>query len=267
MPVRQSDEYWGTIAGTMDLPLVEVAELTGKTAEQIKYARRSVRTGRLPQGAGGWSDDELELIRMAPHLTASQLADRLPGRSMQAVKKKRTEMGAASSAGGGHKNNPASVGRRTLLAKSCTTCGLVLPGAWFPWRSGPRTWASECRSCNALRNSAAIAEGRRENGNRGNIRRQTVTLSDISRKGVAYTSEDMTVLSNPDLTTLQKALLLRRTYYGTTCAVSRFGFSSEPQHVGDPERDQWIIDNPNSARLEEIAEMMAKGNRERRDTP
>jgi len=54
------------------------------------------------------------------------------------------------------------------------------------------------------------------------------------------------------MTLLQKALTLHRTYGATANACSKGGHKSKVG-LGDPERDQWMIDNPNLDRLEEIA--------------
>lgn len=58
------------------------------------------------------------------------------------------------------------------------------------------------------------------------------------------------------MTALQKALILRRTYAATRTACRANGFKS---HVGlgDPERDQWIIDNPNAGNVDDIAAALA----------
>ena len=63
--------------------------------------------------------------------------------------------------------------------------------------------------------------------------------------GQPYTDEDHKVLSDQDLTLLQKALRLGRSYAAVRSMCMRSGYRS---HVGlgDPERDQWKIDNPNA---------------------
>lgn len=68
------------------------------------------------------------------------------------------------------------------------------------------------------------------------------------RKGQPWLEVDHKILADPDYTLTEKALLLERTYAGVQRACSANGYRS---HVGkgDPERDQWIIDNPNLAKV------------------
>jgi hypothetical protein len=56
---------------------------------------------------------------------------------------------------------------------------------------------------------------------------------------------------NPDMTRMQKALLLHRTYLSIAGKCQSLGYMSKAS-LGDPERDQWMIDNPNLDRLDEI---------------
>jgi hypothetical protein len=66
-----------------------------------------------------------------------------------------------------------------------------------------------------------------------------------------WTEDDYKTLADPDLTAFQKALVLKRTYTSVHSAVARMGFKSKVG-LGDPERDQWLIDNPNADRVDEI---------------
>jgi hypothetical protein len=63
------------------------------------------------------------------------------------------------------------------------------------------------------------------------------------------------------MTILQKALTLRRTYTAVAVKCSREGVKSVVG-LGDPERDQWLIDNPNADRLDEITASLAVETRE-----
>lgn len=87
-------------------------------------------------------------------------------------------------------------------------------------------------------------------------RLQALTLACASRHRQPWMESDFKVLANPDMTILQKALTLGRSYMAAQSACSANGFKS---HVGlgDPERDQWIIDNPNAGNVDDIAASLA----------
>jgi len=83
-----------------------------------------------------------------------------------------------------------------------------------------------------------------------------MTLEAAENHRKPWLESDMTTLSDPSLTLLEKALALKRTYLGTAQAAIKNGFKSK-YGAGDPEREQWLIDNPNMDRLESIAEQVA----------
>jgi len=80
---------------------------------------------------------------------------------------------------------------------------------------------------------------------------QALTIPGASQAGQPWIEADFAVLQDPDMTILQKARALHRTYNATSTACTRSGFKSLVG-LGDPERDQWLIDNPNSDRFDEI---------------
>jgi hypothetical protein len=61
----------------------------------------------------------------------------------------------------------------------------------------------------------------------------------------------MEVLADDGLTNFAKALKLGRTYQSVRNAVQRNGYTSAVG-LGDPANEQWLIDNPNAGRVEEI---------------
>jgi hypothetical protein len=207
-----------------------------------------------------WDAAEIQFIIENPQMTARQMVEHLPGRSYAAIKKRRQEMGAATK-----KNSftvsPFSVHGRPLLAKTCTKCGRLLPAKWFRFesRTGGR-WSSACRECASSENRLwrESTDDPTRASRSGNRERQRLSLPTATRRGDEWTSEEMTILADPTLTTLQKAIRTHRTYYGTACALAAFGFASAIEALGSTEEDKWHIDNPNSERIDEI-KMAAEG--------
>jgi hypothetical protein len=74
---------------------------------------------------------------------------------------------------------------------------------------------------------------------------QEITRQQAERHGQPYTESDYEVLADKSLTDFQKALRLKRTYAGAVHARRAAGLKSKPEGLGDPERDVWVIDNPN----------------------
>ena len=247
-PAAHSDEVYGLIAGTMDVPRQEVAADLGWTVDQVKTARSRIRSGWAPVKTG-WTDDEDYIIRSSPLLTARQLTALLPGRAWQSIKKRRSEISALDGLPKhAFRSDPMAPAGRTLIAKTCTACGELRPGTAYRWRSQSKTWRSDCVYCESDR-----TRGNRErsgySSQPGNARRQAVSLTRADRNGQEYTDTDISVLKDATLTTLQKALRIHHSYYATSSAVSRMGFASAPPSLGDPETDVWAINNPNLDRI------------------
>jgi hypothetical protein len=244
-PAPLSDEIYGVIAGTLDHPRSEVADMLGFSVSQVKVARHRIRSGWFPVKFG-WTEDEDYIIASLPLATAREIAAMLPGRGWQAVKKRRSEIGALRGLPKhAFRADPMAPAGRTLVAKTCSSCGELRPGTAFRWRSPSKTWDSHCVYCGSDRVKSYRAKTGWSSSS-GGARRQRVSLATAQRKGQEYTAADMAVLGNPTLTVLQKAVRTQHTYYGTSSAVARFGFTSALPALGDPEVDRWFIDNPNA---------------------
>lgn len=135
------------------------------------------------------------------------------------------------------------VGPRTVLAKTCTGCGLFLNGEWFyPVRRGGLVYLNgKCKRCIYAGMHATRAERRSRKGEHEDRERQRISLRSATRTTYEYTDREMQVLAREDLTTLEKALELGRTYFAVRTALRKFGLSHR-QHRNDyPTDHQWRI--------------------------
>jgi len=62
----------------------------------------------------------------------------------------------------------------------------------------------------------------------------------------------MEVLMDPSLTVLEKALKLNRTFMSVANQERLNGFTSRNPNLGNPSEEQWLIDNPNADKFDEI---------------
>lgn len=254
-----TDEEIGFLQEHADWPVPSIAEELGRSRRSIDSARAKLKVGKLGRGIRApWSPDEDSvLIEAGPWITSKQLAAVLPGRSHVAVKRRRVELGLEVLAAGANVM-PQSTAGRPLVAKTCTKCGLLLAGSWFRLTKGrgTREWAAACRKCNAERceknreENPEYRERAKANTRKANKawvdRAQQVTRQHATKNGEPYTELDHKVLADPDLTNLQKALRLGRTYSAVNTMCHNAGHTSRRDGLGDPERDVWVIDNPNA---------------------
>jgi len=243
-----TDEFWGMAQDTMDLPQKEAAAIMGIHWRQVSYMRTCIRRGKTATWARLWREEEDEIILSMRHASTDQIAEVLTTRTRSAIASRRIQIDPDPSRNN-NTFNPFVVGSRPLVAKSCVSCGLVLAGSKFGWLSGQKAWASSCKSCLAAKQREYAKRTGQDTGPASRAR-QAISLPHATRHGQVWTDKDMAILADPNLTILEKALLVNRTYYATTTAVARYGFASAPPEIGDPERDVWIIDNPNEALME-----------------
>jgi len=242
---RYSEDERGYVLDTLDLPLAQVAAHLGRTENAVSAMRSQVRSGHTP-GRAPWSAAEDDTIRLGTKKTASALAKELPGRTEAAIKQRRKVIKVQAETR--HKN-PHRPGNRSLLAKTCRKCGLLLPAGWF--RRGAKAFAIDCKKCesdtafNRQRNSAGLDDSL------SGKRRQAISLLTADRNKFEYTAEDEIVLADKELTVLEKAIVMRRSFFAVRAALFARGIKSS-KVLGDKEIDQWLIDNPNVDRIDEI---------------
>lgn len=199
-----------------------------------------------------WMAEENQIILdFGSRMTSESLAKLLPGRSAKATAEQRRRLGVRGPEPA--QTKVTNIGARPLLAKTCTACGRLLQAEWFgrDTRRGSTSWRSRCRICRGLMEQSshyhnptpAQKERKREASADWIARAQELTRSRATRNNVQYTSKDHEVLSDPDLTILQKALSLGRTYSAVASACLRAGHRSA-YGLGEP-TDLWLIFNPN----------------------
>jgi hypothetical protein len=248
-----TDHEIGFLQDHADWSGQRLADELGRTVRSIKGARHSLKNGTLGgQVKPRWTEDEDAVILDAhPSAPAKAVAKLLPGRSSNAVEVRRRDLGI-----GGQdvvRQRATDIAGRPLVAKTCTRCGLLLAGSWFRFNKATLKWASDCRACASKRVCEANRTERQERPDRGADRSrrllqrmQQVTRERAERHGEPYTEADYETLADTSLTDFQKALRLKRSYSGVKNARRAAGLKSMPQGLGDPERDIWVIDNPNA---------------------
>lgn len=241
-----TDEEIGFLQDHADWTARRLAEETGRSIRAIESTRTRLRRGwagrlqNLP-----WSEDEDHALIEAGHWkTAEALAEDLVGRTPEAIAKRRLQLGLVTARG----LRPSDIAARPLVAKTCLECGQLLAGTWFTFNKKTGIWSATCRHCHSARSSDR-SRSNRDRSNRYSrdsfARANRLTAERATRRGEPYAEADYKVLADPLLTDLQKALRLQRTLAGVTCARKRAGLKSKPDGLGDPERDVWVIDNPN----------------------
>lgn len=246
-----SDAELGFLADRPDWSARRVADALGRTIEAVRLKRQKLRNGWSAK-TDHWTPEEDDIVLATPHLTKEQVAARLIGRTPKAVEGRRAKLvrdRAAVFVGG--RKSPFDVAGRPLIAKTCSTCGLLLTADWFWFNTKTRQWSTYCARCRARQGVGGKQRyhGDRVEQNKRSARaskdvKQALTLPSATRSGQPWLEADHVVLADPDLSIVEKALRLQRSYLAVAHAVSRHGYPSH-KGLGDPDRDQWIIDNPN----------------------
>jgi hypothetical protein len=246
-----TDEELDFIADHPDWTARRISEALGRTTRAVQKKRHKIDQGWTRNVTPWTTDEDRLMLEMGDRCTAAQLAEALPGRTPIAIYNRRRLLGLKVLEP--NELKPQKLGARPLVAKTCTTCGLLLQAEWYRWRPKDRCWSSSCRRCMGNRTGQWFAENPAPRGERSASfvqRMQLLTHPLARRRGEPYTDADQRVLSDPELSLLQKAVRLERTYAGvaTECALN--GYRS---HVGLGEpTDVWVIHNPN---VREVAGM------------
>lgn len=251
-----TDEEMGYVLSTLDRPRQEVAEQIGRSTQTISCMRLKVRRGWV-RSLESWTLAENEILREhAGALSAKGLVKLLPGRSQQSIESQKHKLRIKT--GPAVRNNPRAVGSRTLIARTCTVCGLLLPASWFSIKKRNGGRLSQCRKCSPAQKYAnGTTVKTRRNSREYADKAQALTLETATRKGLEYTESDHAIMSDPTNTALSKALAMNRTYAATATALSANGYKSA-RALGDTLTDQWLIDNPNADRVDEITARLTK---------
>jgi len=254
-----TDDDIGYVMETLDQPVKDVARHLERSIASISSTRSKLKAGWTGPAFLPWTAPEDAVIASMRYATAEEIAAKLPGRSEASVNIRRSKIGAG---GVNYKHkNPHLPGARTVVARTCRSCGLLLPSEWFSrkvtTRQGVST-RSDCRKCLSLATQERVNRNgyvRPDRGDSSDIyrqRAQELTSSLAENNHQDYTEADHKILADPAITSLTKALRLKRTYLATRAACQKFGYVSLTNQLASPEDDQWLIDNPNTDRIEEI---------------
>lgn len=242
-----ADDEFGFLADHEDWTAKAVAEALGRTRGSVEHKRSQLRNGWSPQ-IQDWTPEEDEFLLATPHFTRWQVADKLPGRTPNAVMGRRSHLAQKHGVRFGTSNkDPNTVGSRTLLAKTCPDCGLLLQARWFTFRRARGgKWNTKCVRCEPRGSWRPSATKQAEN-DRTNKRfaaaMHAITRPRAERHGEPWMEADDQTLQDPDLTLLEKALRLERTYGATATRCKAMGYSSK-KGLGDPKHGHWIIRLP-----------------------
>lgn len=258
-----TDEEIGVIDSTMDRPAKEVAERLGRKCDNVYSMRSRIRAGWTRKKEALWTAEEDDILRTkAGRVAIPDIASEL-GRTARATYRRMGIIGVK--AGNGNQRSPFMISNRPLVAKSCTTCGFLLPAEWFNFieTRGMKGWHSSCRKC--LSRKASAHQSRVKKPSDFSLVRAYVAKADALTVPLAvntrkeYTEADHAILSDPELTNLEKALRLGRTYTAVASYVRKSGYKSHRHALGNPEHDKWWIDNPNADRVDEITAALKQG--------
>lgn len=257
-----TDDDIGYLTDNWDRPIAEQAESLGRSFQSVVKVRRKIKDGWVGPQRIPWTEDENEVLRTYVHYTPEQLRKLLPTRTVWAITRQRTLLGAAVRGS----KSPAQPGQRPILAKTCLICGLLLAKSWFPPATNGMTLSSYCKKCHSNKRAewqASLSPERQAEASRKASERasaynrmaQALTVPLAENNNQEYTEADHVVLSDPSRTNLDKALTLKRSYLGVLQAVVNNGYTSRIR-MADPLREQWFINNPNVEKLDEIIQLV-----------
>lgn len=240
-----TDEENGFILDTLGWPIRRVAEQLDRTPHSVQQRRTDLVNGKaMEPKTPPWTAAEEAVIVANPFLSVRDIAVIL-NRSPEAVKIRRSAIRRSANPSVEAKNlNPHKNGSRPLLAKTCIGCGLLLQAKWFT--GNHKGWSKTCTRCQPRGRSPQAYPDRSREFMR---RMQELTLPLATSNNQQWTLADHEVLASQDMTILEKALRLGRTYMATASMCRSSGHKSLVG-LGDPERDQWIIDNPNAIKYQ-----------------
>jgi len=261
--VRQRNSEWsddelGMVQETLSRPAQEVADMLGCSRSSVYGLRSRIRKGWTRKKRELWTSDEDDFIRAnVTNRTVRSIAMDL-GRTERATYRRMGAIGIR--VGRGHGDlDPFFIVDRRVVAKTCLTCGLLLPGEWFrkTKKNGTHGWHSSCRKC-LSRKTIERQKGLDRGYDPARRRRQLQRMKDLTeplatRGRMEYTTTDHEVMRDPDLTVLQKALRLKRTYSAISTQAHRNGYRSKSAVLlSCAEAASWSIDNPNLSRVDQI---------------
>jgi uncharacterized Zn finger protein (UPF0148 family) len=220
-------------------------ELPGRTVVAVRQMRNKLKRGYSPHLKGWTADDDDFLIAsagvighkvMASHLGKPETTVRSRLRWLKEVGRIPGTVGAALHP---YLTDPNVIGGRTLLAKTCPACGLLLDRSRFNWSK--RSWSTVCMACGSKKRRFDYPEEERIRTKAHQKRLQSASMEHAVRSGQRWTEQDVKIISDPDLTLFEKALKTGRSYNSVLYAIRLNGLSKDRSEVG-----VWIIEFPNA---------------------
>jgi len=131
-----------------------------------------------------------------------------------------------------------AIGNRTLVARTCETCGLILGRKHYQKKNN--SWSAKCNSCFSKASREKFGSNIQHHSTE--YVDQSKSLETASRKGQYWTLKELdTVVEaiEAGFTYAEIAILIERSYYSISQAVARFELKN-----GWPTREIWIIQLP-----------------------
>lgn len=251
-----TDEELGYLQDNSDLTARELGRRLGRGMQSVQHKRNQLRNGWSFQREH-WTTEDTDFVRQTPHFTAAQVAHHL-SRSVSSILNRRYLLSRTEGIDFDGAKSPFMIGARRLLARTCPDCGYLLQASWFGFdrtTNGHGAWRTLCRRCRQNRwpakrmpGSHAMRKDGVDSARFAEARLQALTLPRAVNHRAPWLAEHHVILSDPDLTVVEKAIALGRTYQATMSMCSKSGYASR-KGLGDPVNGQWFINNPNAGHL------------------
>lgn len=177
-----------------------------------------------------WTKEEVSIALREDISTADKM--KLLGVSAKAISRVRSRVNKGDVIGDVRFN---AIGR-TVLAKTCVRCGLLMDGKSFyeGKRNGLTYLVPYCRWCHDKHGK------RLDQVDSRHVKNQEISCLTADRKGYPYLQSDHDIASDMSMTVMQKAIAARRTYEGMRTFLFKYGYSH--QILGDKTESQWRIE-------------------------
>lgn len=231
-----------------DDKIPDLARVLGRT-EQAVRGRRSLirrRDGLPARRCERFQQDDLEFIRRNyESMTRTEIAETL-GFTLTKVSRAVWQLGLFSMAKV-PRRNPFEVGSRTLLARTCTQCGILKNAEQFLWKPRPdgdgyRTRASACRSCEASRRRTQYRRNptpQMVTSRSWYSKVQSITVPRAYSKDEPWDQNQDAVIKDTSLPLLIAALRTGRSYASASGRASRLGVKRRKKLV-DADKN-WVV--------------------------
>ena len=192
-----------------------------------------------------WSQQEDYFILDNPELTAAEAGIVLK-RTKRAVSARRHVMRRQEDVSyvfphkNPHRHIPSAVGKRRLVARTCVACGILYDASWFLRRKTKNTYNQQCRSCANRSTSETPVRSHRNNSETLAI----IAKARAVRSGSEWTTRDMEVVSDPDMSLFMMAIRTQRTIPAVSTRRVTHGLSNSMPRLGDPTEARWVISWP-----------------------